>query len=56
MEFWLEHSDLQTTDVAVVLESDLQNDIHFSMANLEDEHIEDYINTIDNDLIINEIK
>ena len=49
MEFWLEHSDLQTTDVAVVLESDLQKDTHFSLTDIEDEHIEDYINNIDND-------
>ncbi|MCL7765225.1 hypothetical protein MPF19_17525 [Polaribacter sp. Z014] len=55
IEFWLDSNTLNTNDIANVLENDVleENDFYFSL--LEDENIEDYINTTDNTSFLNEI-
>ncbi|MDN3619064.1 hypothetical protein QWY81_06285 [Polaribacter undariae] len=55
MEFWLNSTTIHTNDIAIVLENDLLEESDFYFSSLEDENIEDYINSIDNTSFFNEI-
>ena len=55
MEFWLNSATIHTNDIAIVLENDLLEESDFYFSSLEDENIEDYINSIDNTSFLNEI-
>jgi hypothetical protein len=55
IEYWLESNTLNTNDVTVILQEDLLEDDDFYFATLEDENIEDYINSIDNTSIFEEL-
>lgn len=55
IEIWLDTNTISTNDIAFVYNEDLLSEIDFSFATLEDENIEDYINSIDNTSILNEL-
>ncbi|WP_158838564.1 hypothetical protein [Polaribacter sp. L3A8] len=55
IEFWLDSNTINTTDMAIVLENDVLEEGDFYFSSLEDENIEDYINSIDNTSFLNEI-
>ena len=55
MEYWLDSNALTTNDIVMVLNDDLLAENDFSFATIEDENIEDYINSIDNTSILNEL-
>ncbi|PQJ78806.1 hypothetical protein [Polaribacter porphyrae] len=55
IEFWLETSTIHSDDIASVFEEDILEENDFSLTTIKDETIEDYINTIDNSSILNEI-
>ena len=54
-EYWLDSNTLNTNDVTVILQEDLLDDDDFYFATLEDENIEDYINSIDNTSLFEEL-
>lgn len=56
IEYWLDSNTLHTTDIASVLEDDLLDENAFYFTDIEDESIEDYINTDDNSYLLNELK
>lgn len=56
IEYWLDSKTLNTIDIAIVLNDDLLAENDFSFTTLEDENIEDYMNSIDNTSILNELK
>ncbi|WP_299063308.1 hypothetical protein [uncultured Polaribacter sp.] len=55
IEYWLDSNTFNTNDIAAVLQDDIliENDFYFTT--LEDENIEDYINSIDNTLLLSEL-
>lgn len=55
IEYWLDSNTLNTNDVTVILQEDLLEGDDFYFATLEDENIEDYINSIDNVSIFEEL-
>lgn len=55
IEYWLNNSDIHDSDVALVLDDDILEENGFSLTNLKDENIEEYINSIDNSSLLNEI-
>ncbi|KOY52942.1 hypothetical protein [Polaribacter dokdonensis] len=56
IEYWLDSNTLHTSDIASVLEEDILDENAFYFADIEDESIEDYINTDDNSYLLNELK
>ena len=55
IEFWLDTNTLNANDIAIVLEDDILNESDFHFATLNDENIEDYIDSIDDTSFFNEI-
>ncbi|ARV14547.1 hypothetical protein [Polaribacter sp. SA4-12] len=55
IEYWLDSNTLNTNDVTLILQDDVLDDDDFYFATLEDENIEDYINSIDNSSILEEL-
>jgi hypothetical protein len=55
IEYWLDSNTLNTNDISIVLEDDLLDEIDFYFTTIKDETIEDYINSIDNVALLNEI-
>ncbi|PQJ73478.1 MULTISPECIES: hypothetical protein [Polaribacter] len=55
IEYWLDSNTINTTDIANVLENEVLEETDFYFSSLEDENIEDYINSIDNTSFLNEI-
>lgn len=55
IEYWLNDSSLNTNDIALILEDEIINENEFSFADIKDESIEDYINSIDNASLLNEL-
>jgi len=55
IEFWLDSNTIHTNDIAIVLENDILEESDFYFSSLEDENIEDYINSVDNTSFLNEI-
>ncbi|KGL63993.1 hypothetical protein [Polaribacter sp. Hel1_85] len=55
IENWLDTNILNTNDIALILNEDIFDENDFYFATLEDENIEDYINSIDNTSILNEL-
>ncbi|MEO9571622.1 MAG: hypothetical protein ABJH82_08295 [Polaribacter sp.] len=56
IEYWLDSKTLNTIDIAIVLNDDLLAENDFYFTTIEDENIEDYMNSIDNTSILNELK
>lgn len=54
-EQWLDISTIHTDDIVEILPEDILEINEFSFALIEDESIEDYINSIDNTSILNEL-
>ena len=55
IEYWLDVNTLNSTDIALVLENEILDENEFSFTDIKDETIEDYINSIDNSSLLNEI-
>ena len=55
IENWLASNDIKTNDIAFVFEDEILGENDFSMTTLQDEELEDYINSIDNSTLLNEI-
>lgn len=55
IEYWLEENTLNNNDIAAILEDDILDENEFSFTDLKDESIEDYINSIDNTSLLNEL-
>ncbi|PQJ82232.1 hypothetical protein [Polaribacter glomeratus] len=55
IEYWLDSNTLFTNDISIVLEDDLLEENDFYFTTIKDETIEDYINSIDNIALFNEI-
>ena len=55
IEYWLDANTLSSTDIAMILEDDIKEENDFSFTNINDESIEDYINSIDNTTLLNEL-
>lgn len=55
IEYWLDDNMLNTNDIAAVLEEDILEENDFSYTVLQDDSIEDYINSIDNSYLLNEL-
>lgn len=54
IESWLTINNLHYNDIALVLQEDILNDNEFSMANIQNETIEEYIISTDNTNLLNE--
>ncbi|MBU3011972.1 hypothetical protein KO506_11200 [Polaribacter vadi] len=54
-EYWLDASTIDTDDIVEILPEDILEINEFSFALIEDETIEDYINSIDNTSLLNEL-
>lgn len=55
IEYWLDSNTLNTSDIAAILEDEIIEDNEFSFTEIKDESIEDYINSIDNTSLLNEL-
>jgi hypothetical protein len=55
IEYWLDANTLNTNDIAAILEDDILEENEFSLTDIKDESIEDYINSIDNTSLLNEL-
>lgn len=55
IEYWLDGNNLSSIDITAVLGDDIIDENDFYFANIDDENIEDYINSIDNTTILNEL-
>ncbi|WP_298778067.1 hypothetical protein [uncultured Polaribacter sp.] len=55
IEYWLENNNINTMDISEIIAVDILKENDFSMANISDENIEEYINSIDDIIIIDEI-
>jgi hypothetical protein len=55
IENWLDVTTLNTNDISIILEDKVLEEIDFYFTTLKDETIEDYINSIDNIALLNEI-
>jgi len=55
IENWLDINPMNTNDIVLVLQDDILNENDFSFSNIEDEFIEDYITSIDNSSLFNEL-
>ena len=55
IEYWLDDNVLNSNDIAAVLEEDILEENDFSYTVLQDDSIEDYINSIDNSYLLNEL-
>ena len=54
IENWMNTNNIHYNDVALVLQEDILNDNEFSLANIKNETIEDYIISTDNTSLLNE--
>ena len=54
IEYWLDENTVSTNEVAILLENDILEENAFSMTEIEDETIEDYLNSIDQSSILND--
>lgn len=55
IEYWLNNNEINDSDVALLLDEEILNDNEFSLTHIKAESIEEYINSIDNTTLINEI-
>ena len=55
IEYWLESNIMNAEDMAIVLQDDIDDENGFYFMDIEDETIEDYINSIDGDSLLEEI-
>lgn len=55
IEFWLEENSVSTIEVATILSDEILDVNSFTFTNINDEHIEDYINSIDNSSLLDEL-
>ncbi len=55
IEYWLDTNTLNTNDIAEILEDEILDENEFSFTEIKDESIEDYINSIDNTSLLNEL-
>ncbi|WP_405606032.1 hypothetical protein [Polaribacter sp. Asnod1-A03] len=55
IENWLDFNPMNTNDIALVLQEDILNENDFSFSSIEDETIEDYITSIDNSSLFDEL-
>lgn len=55
IEYWLESNNLNSNDIAIVLEEEILSENDFSMTFIEDKDLEDYMNSIDSNLIFEDI-
>mmetsp|Transcript_19498 Transcript_19498/g.22582 ORF Transcript_19498/g.22582 Transcript_19498/m.22582 type:complete len:180 (+) Transcript_19498:589-1128(+) len=55
LEYWLDTNTINTIDITEILENEIFEENDFSFTEIQDESIEDYINSIDNTSILNEL-
>ena len=55
IEYWLDSNTLDTYEISITIEDVVLDENDFYLANLEDKTIEDYINSIDNTSIFEEL-
>lgn len=55
IEYWLNNNEVNYNDIAVILEDELSQENEFSLTNIQTESIEDYINSIDNTALLNDL-
>lgn len=55
IEYWLDENTISTTEIGIILEDEIANENSFYFTDLEDESIEDYINSTDNNSLLNEL-
>ena len=55
IEYWLDANTLDAYEISITIEDVLLDENDFYLANLEDKTIEDYINSIDNTSIFEEL-
>lgn len=55
IEYWLDTNTLNNNDIAAILEDEILDENEFSFTEIKDESIEDYINSIDNTSLLNEL-
>jgi hypothetical protein len=55
IEYWLESNTLNSDDMATVLQDDIEEENGFYFMDIEDESIEEYMNTVGDDSLLEEI-
>jgi hypothetical protein len=55
IEYWLDSNTLNTNDISIIFEDDLLEENDFYFTTIKDETIEEYINSLDNIALFNEI-
>jgi hypothetical protein len=55
IEYWLDENTISTSEIGIILEDEISDENAFYFTKLEDESIEDYINSIDNTSLLNEL-
>jgi len=54
-EYWLETNPINTNDIAIVLNQNILDETPFYFTQIEDESIEEFVNTNNNSFLINEL-
>lgn len=55
IEYWLDTNALHSTDITTVYEDDILEENDFLFTEIKDESIEDYLNTMDESSLLNEL-
>lgn len=55
LEYWIDSNALNTNDIAAILENEILEENEFTFTEIKDESIEDYIISIDNTSLLNEL-
>lgn len=55
IEYWLEDNTISTNEVVTILGDEILDENSFAFTNINDDHIEDYINSIDNTSLFDEL-
>jgi hypothetical protein len=55
IEYWLDENNINSNEIAILLEDEITDENIFSFANIDDDSIEDYINSIDNTSLLDEL-
>lgn len=55
IEYWLDENNISSNEIATLLEDEIANENIFSFTNIDDDIYEDYINSIDNSSLLDEL-
>ena len=55
IEYWLDSNSLNNQDIASILQDEILDENEFYFSDIKDKSIEEYINSLDNDTLLNDL-